>query len=90
MTTARTVYRIEAHAGERRLDAYVIPPDVPSRAPPSPAARYAGLDPAADQPVQVGLDLSGEEDFSAIWTRHEPEAARRWREAARATFGRPA
>lgn len=66
-TSARTVYRIEASAGARRLDAYVIPPEQPSRAPPSPGARYARLDHHPEDPVVIGIDLSGTEDLTAAW-----------------------
>lgn len=69
MTTARTVYRIEAHAGERRLDAYVIPPSTPSRAPPSPGARYAHLDPEREEPVVIGIDMAESEDLTVMWVR---------------------
>ena len=68
-TSARTVYRIEAHAGARRLDAYVIPPEKASKRSAPALSRFDRLDPPAaevsyDGEVIIGLDL-GRDD--AAW-----------------------
>lgn len=66
---ARTVYRIEAHAGARRLDAYVIPPSTPSSAPPSLLARYARLAPGWRRPVRIHVMPDG-------WAWIDPNGSR--------------
>ena len=68
-TTARTVYRTEARAGERRLDAYVIPPTTPSTTPPSLHARYARLDPGARRPIRIHVLPDG-------WAWIDPNGSR--------------
>lgn len=70
---SRQVFRIEAFAGDRKLDAYVIP-GKPTRRASVPLSRYDRLEP---RPVPgqaysmdgveifVGVDLGAEEDLTA-------------------------
>lgn len=94
---SRQVFRIEAFAGDRKLDAYVIPTTKPTRRKSAPLSRYDRLEP---RPVPgqaysmdgveifVGVDLSAEEDLTAIWTRHAPNAAQAWRRASARGHGK--
>ena len=78
---SRQVFRIEAFAGDRKLDAYVIPTTKPTRRKSATLARFDRLDPPREE-VFVGVDLSSEEDLTAIWTQHGPTVADRWKRAA--------
>ena len=94
---SRQVFRIEAFAGDRKLDAYVIPTTKPTRRKSAPLSRYDRLAPSpsawgplhsmdgvtiTDGPMTFGIDLSAEEDLTAIWTIGAPHAAQAWRRAA--------
>lgn len=95
---SRQVFRIEAFAGDRKLDAYVIPTTKPTRRISPSLARFDRLEPRPfpgqaysmdgvtipphDPEVFVGVDLSSGEDLTAIWTQHGPTVADRWKRAA--------
>lgn len=72
-------YPVRVTDGGRITIAALIPPTTPSRAPPSPAARYARLDPDLDpDAVVLGLDLSAAEDMTVFAFRC---AGGKWRPA---------
>lgn len=75
-----TWYRIPATLdGRPHPHVYFAPPTTPSRAPPSPGARYARLDPDLDpDAVVLGLDLSAAEDMTVFAFRC---ASGKWRPA---------
>ncbi|MEG1028580.1 MAG: hypothetical protein RSE34_00690 [Brevundimonas sp.] len=88
---SRQVFRIEAFAGDRKLDAYVIPTTKPTRRKSAPLSRYDRLEPSPvpghaysmdGVEIFVGVDLGAEEDLTAIWTRNAGRTADEWKRAA--------
>lgn len=62
-------YPVRVTEGVRITIAALIPPTTPSRAPPSPAARYARLDPGARRPIRIHVLPDG-------WAWIDPNGSR--------------